>query len=536
MTDCDVAIIGAGHNGLTCAAYLARAGLKVIVLESRDTVGGAAVTTEFVEGFRNSTLSWSVSMLSPRVMRDLELEKHGLELLPRAPGVLSALPGGRHMIIGGDDKTTQAEIAKFSKRDSERHPEFLAELRRLASLLRELAEERPPNIGGGVREVWNWIKTGNRLRKLPREVKEKLVTLMTAPLGDYLDGWFESDEVKGFYAGEASCGNFVHPYAAGSAFVLLHQAMGAVKGEPGSRWHAKGGMGAITQAMAKSAEAAGAEIRTNAPVRSVLTTTGTEGGAAAVKVRGVVLEDETEITARMVAANCTPKLLFTKLVDAALLPKPFHVRMKNWRCASGTLRMSVALAELPQITSLKGAEDIEKQMQRPINISPSPFYMEKAWQDARVHGTARQPFVSMFIPSLLDDTLAPDGQHVAGLFCQHFNPELADGMDWDHLKDEAADHVIEAVTEIAPNFRDAILGMEVISPKDMETQYGLTGGDIYHGAMHADQLFSLRPAAGYADYRTPLKNLYLCGAGAHPGGGVTGTPGRLAAKEIIRDA
>ncbi|MBI3440686.1 MAG: NAD(P)/FAD-dependent oxidoreductase, partial [Proteobacteria bacterium] len=494
----DAVIIGAGHNGLTTAGYLARAGLKVKVLERRPVVGGAAVTEEFYPGFRNSVCSYVVSMLSPEVIKDLELERYGLQLIKRASGMMSALPNGKHLIISRDQKATHAEISKFSVADADRHAAFEEEIDQMALIFRKLANERPPNIGGGITELFYALKTGSTLWRLSSAEMEKLTSLMTMSLGDYLNNWFESDEVKGYYAGDGATGDFSHPYSAGSAYILLHHAFGMINGELGAWWHSKGGMGGITQAMAKSATAQGVEIEISCPVAKVIT----DNGVAS----GVVLEDGCIIHAKTVAANCTPKLLFMKLMDPASLPADFLQRIKNWRCKSGSFRMNVALSELPKITSLAGVEGAEAHMQRSININPSIAYMERAWIDARTYGFSKHPYVSMNIPSLIDNTLAPKGMHVASLFCQHFNPDLPEATSWDQLKSQAIETIIDTVTAIAPNFRKSILGFQALSPLDLEREFSLTGGDIFHGALHLDQLYSLRPAAGYADYRTPVKN------------------------------
>lgn len=529
----DVIIIGAGHNGLTCAGYLAREGLKVKVLERRDVVGGAAVTEEFHPGFRNSICSYVVSMLSPHVIEELELEQYGLELIERPDGMLSALQDGRHLIAGAGTEKSKDEISKFSPNDVAAFEKFEQDLQEIALMFREIAENRPLNLGGGVMELWNTLKVGNHLRKYSTDQQQKLLEIMTCSLGDYLDNRFECEQLKGLYAGDGATGNFVHPYSAGSAMNLLHHEFGNIRNKLGKWWHSKGGMGGITQAMMKSAQAFGADIETGAAVKElIIAGDPTKNG----RVTGVRLDDDREMKATRVVGNCTAHILFSQLMDVETLPESFATRIKNFRYRSGSLRMNIALSELPRISSLSGLDNPEEEMKRSLIICPSLRYLEEAYNDARLRGFARRPFVSMNIPTLLDDSLAPEGQHIASLFCQHFNPELPEGLNWDHIKDEAAEAVIETVCEIAPNFRKAILGMQILSPKDLETEFSLTGGDIFHGAMHLDQIYSLRPAAKYADYRTPVKNLYLCGAGAHPGGGVSGIPGRLAAKEIIKDS
>jgi len=522
----DVVIIGAGHNGLTCAGYLARAGYRVKVVERRHVVGGAAVTEEFHAGFRNSVCSYVVSLLNPKIIRDLQLQQFGLTILDRPSGSFCLLPDGQHLHISRDAAVARADIARFSRKDAEAYDAFDGEITEMAQVLREVVQQPAPNMGGGVRDLWSALKLGNRLRKLSLRQQATLADLMTMSVGDYLDRWFESDPIKGDFGYEGIVGNMVSPYHPGTAYVLLHHAFGEVNGRTAAWGHAKGGMGAITQAMARSAEASGAHIEVSAPVRELVI----EGGQA----RGVVLEDGRSVRARVVSANVNPKLLFLKLMDSGILPDDFRRRMTGWRCRSGTFRMNVALSELPRFASLDGSDD-ETKLTGTINITPSLAYLDRAFDDARAGGWAREPVISMCLPSLLDDTLAPPGCHVMSLFCQHFNPELPDGRSWDDAKEEVADLIVRTVTQYAPNFASSILGRHVLSPLDLEREFGLVGGDIFHGALHLDQIYSLRPAAGYADYRTPVSGLYLCGSGAHPGGGVSGLPGHHAAQAIISD-
>jgi phytoene dehydrogenase-like protein len=526
----DVVVIGAGHNGLTCAGYLARAGLSVKVVERRAVVGGAAVTEEFHPGFRNSVCSYVVSLLHPKVIRELELARFGLEILDRSAGSFSALAEGRHLLVSRDPATARREIAKFSAKDAEAYTAYDREITQMAAVMRDLVLEAPPNLGGGLKDLWGALKLGNRLRKLDRRGQAALAEIMTMSVGDYLDRWFESEPIKGVFGFEGIIGNMVSPYHPGTAFVLLHHAFGEVNGRIGAWGHAKGGMGAITQAMAKSAESRGVAIEVSAPVREVIL----EGGTDTQRATGVVLEDGRTIRARAVAANTNPKLLYLSLLDPAVLPEDFRRRMEGWRCRSGTFRMNLALSELPRFASLDGTDD-ESMLNGTIDIAPSLAYLEQAYDDAKTGGWARRPVVSMCLPSLLDDTLAPPGRHVMSLFCQHFHPELSGGRSWDDVRDEVADMIVHTVEGYAPNFKRSVVGRQVLSPLDLERDFGLVGGDIFHGALHLDQIYSLRPAAGYADYRSPVKNLYLCGSGAHPGGGVSGLPGHHAARALIKD-
>jgi phytoene dehydrogenase-like protein len=523
----DVLIIGAGHNGLTCATYLARAGLSVKVVERRPVVGGAAVTEEFHPGFRNSVASYTVSLLHPKIIADLDLARHGLRIVGRRAANFLPAPDGRYLLAG--EGRTKQEIAKFSARDAERYDAFSREIETIADVLRGLVLEAPPNVVDGtslhgLREFLRAGALGRRLGRLTLEEQRSLLWLFTRSAQDYLDGWFEGDLVKALFGFDAVVGTYASPATPGTAYVLLHHAFGEVNGRKGAWGHAIGGMGAITQAMARAAHEAGAEIEVDAPVAEVIV----EAGRAA----GVLLDGGRALRARVVVANVNPKLLYTQLVPEGALPSPFLDRMRLWRCGSGTFRMNVALSQLPDFTALPGPGD---HLTAGIILAPSLAYMDRAYQDARQFGWSREPIVEMLLPSTLDDTLAPPGQHVASLFCQHAAPELPDGRSWDDARDTVADLMIETVDRYAPGFKASVLGRQVLSPLDLERLFGLTGGDIFHGALSLDQLFSARPLLGHADYRGPLPGLYHCGAGAHPGGGVTGAPGHNAARVVAGD-
>jgi phytoene dehydrogenase-like protein len=523
----DVVVLGAGHNGLVCAGYLAAAGLRVKVVERRGVVGGAAVTEAFHPGFRNSVCSYVVSLLHPKVIAELELERFGLEILDRPGGSFAPQPDGRYLSLPRDRAAAERSIAAFSKADAQAFGRFETVLEETAQALRQVVLETPPNLGGSWRDLLSALRVGNRLRQLDLGAQRAFADLMTMSIGDYLDEWFECDPLKGIFGFEAMVGNLVSPYAQGSAYVLLHHYFGEVNGIVGAWGHARGGMGAVTQAMARSAEARGVEIEVEAPVAEVIV----EGGRA----RGVVLEDGSAIRARAVAANVTPKVLFLKLVDRAALDPEFVRGIEGWRCRSGSFRMNLALSELPRFAGLSGADDEAALLSGTIDIAPSLGYLERAYDDAKGGGWSRQPIVSMCIPSTLDDSLAPAGAHVMSLFCQHFNPRLSGGRTWDEVGDQVADLIVDTVDGYAPGFKASVLGRQVLTPLDLEREFGLSGGDIFHGALHLDQIYSLRPAAGHADYRMPIPGLYLCGSGAHPGGGVTGAPGHNAAREMARD-
>ena len=527
MNETDVLIIGAGHNGLTCAAYLAMAGLRVTVLDRRKVAGGAAVTEEFHLGFRNSVAAYTVSLLNPQISADLKLADHGLRIVERrAQNFLPALDGS--YLLTGEGRTRES-LTKLSARDADRFDAFGQELEEIADVLRQLVLRAPPNLvagfgPGAISEAFNALGTANILRRLTLEQQRSLLDLFTRSAGEMLDERFESDLVKALFGFDAIVGNYASPYAAGSAYVMLHHAFGEVNGKKGVWGHAIGGMGAITQAMAAAARGHGAEIRLDAGVREVIV----ERDRAA----GIILDNGETIRAKYTASSVNPKLLYTRLLPADALPAAFLQRIQNWRNGSGTFRMNVALSALPSFTALPGPGD---HLSAGIILAPSLGYMDRAWQDARDHGWSRQPVIELLIPSTLDDTLSPPGQHVASLFCQHVAPQLPDGRSWDDHREQVADLMIATVDAYAPGFKASVIGRQVLSPLDLERQFGLLGGDIFHGALTLNQLFSARPMLGHADYRGPLKGLYHCGSGAHPGGGVTGAPGHNAARVILGD-
>jgi phytoene dehydrogenase-like protein len=525
----DVVIIGGGHNGLVCSAYLAIAGFKVIVLDQRPVVGGAAVTEEFSPGFSNSVASYTVSLLNPKIIRDLNLGAHGLRIVERPIANFLPLDDGHFLKIGGGQ--TKREVAKFSARDADRLDDYQARLASVAEVLRATVLETPPNVVegapfGAVAELIKAGRIGNRIRALGLDLQRDLLDLFSASAGDFLDGWFESTPIKAAFGFDSVVGNYASPYTPGSAYVLLHHSFGEVNGKKGVWGHAIGGMGAITQAMAKVALTHGVDIRLSTRVRRVLV----ENGRAV----GVETDKGETIRAAAIAAGINPKLLYLDLVDSLALPEGFRRRMEKWRCGSGTFRMNVALSELPDFSALPGRACAEHHASG-IVIAPSLAYMERAYFDARSFGWSRRPIVELVIPSTLDDTLAPRGRHVASLFCQHVAPNLPDGSSWDDHRETVADLMIDTVDNYAPNFRRSVLARQILSPLDLERTFGLIGGDIFHGSLDLGQIFSARPMLGHADYRGPIAGLYLCGSGGHPGGGVTGAPGHNAAREILRD-
>jgi phytoene dehydrogenase-like protein len=531
----DAVIIGGGHNGLVCAFYLARAGQKVRVLERRHVVGGAAVTEEFHPGFRNSVASYTVSLLQPKVIADMKLAERGLRIVERPISNFLPQEDGGYLKLGGGLERTQAEFRKFSDHDAKVLPDYYAALEGVADVLRDLAMKSPPNLGEGLGTLIAAARQGRGLAKLDLSGQRDVLDLFTKSARTFLDGWFESEAVKAAFGFDAIVGNFASPDTPGSAYVLLHHVFGEVNGKKGAWGHAIGGMGAITQAMRQACEELGVEISLDAPVAKVLVepASSAKGKGRAV---GVQLENGEEVFGGAIVSNVGPRLLYDTLIEADDLAPEFRRRVKGFKVGSGTFRMNVALSELPRFTCLP---EPGEHHQSGIIIAPTLDYMDRAYTDAKQTGISKKPIVEMLIPSTVDDSLAPPGQHVASLFCQQFAPVLPakDGKarNWDDEREAAADLIIDTVEAYAPGFRASVLARQIHSPLDLERKFGLSGGDIMHGAMTLDQLWSARPILGNGAYRGPLKGLYMCGAGTHPGGGVTGAPGHNAAREILAD-
>lgn len=524
----DVAIIGAGHNGLTAAAYLADAGYSVVVVEKNTVVGGAAVTEEFAPGYRNSVASYTVSLLNPKVIADLDLKRHGLEIIERPAANFWSIDSARGLLMPYGLAARRQAIAAFSAHDADRLEDYDNALERAARVLRDLMTLTPPNAGGGLLELLKAGAAGRRVLKLGIDDQRLLLELFTASASDFLDQWFENETVKAAFAFDGIVGSYAAPSTPGTAYVLLHHCFGEVNGKMGAWGHARGGMGAITAAMAASARERGAIIRTDAPVDRVKIEVG--------RAVGVILKNGEEISARCVAANVSPKLLFRSLVPESAVNADVRRHFEHIKTGSGSFRMNVALSELPDFSCRPG------KVQSPhhsagIVIGPTLQYLEQAYADAREFGWSKAPVVEMLIPSTLDDTLAPKGHHVASLFVQHVAPRLPGNRTWADPSEKAAfaDLVIDTVTAHAPNFKASVIARQCLSPLDLEQRFGMIDGDIFHGQLSLGQLFSARPVLGYGNYRMPVPGLYLCGSGAHPGGGVTGLPGMNAAREIIRD-
>jgi phytoene dehydrogenase-like protein len=496
---------------------------------SGGVVGGAAVTEEFAPGLRNSTASYTVSLLQPKVIRDMALADHGYRVVERPIANFLPQPDGRYLKLGGGLARTQAEFAKFSQADAAALPAYYDALERVADVLRGLALKAPPNVGEGLATLITAAAQGRGLAAFPLETKRDLLDMFAKSARSMLDGWFENQAVKAAFGFDAVVGNYASPDTPGSAYVLLHHVFGEVNGKKGAWGHPIGGMGTITQAMAAACRAAGVEISLETPVERVLV----DGGRAT----GVRLESGEEIFASIVAANVGPKLLYGRMVDPAHLDSDFRRRIRAFKAGSGTFRMNVALSELPRFSALPEEGEHHRSG---IIIAPSLDYMDNAYLDAKRHGWSRRPVVEMLIPSTVDDSLAPPGQHVASLFCQHFAPELPAAEDgsprsWDNERERAADTIVDTIEEYAPGFRSTIIARQIHSPLDLERKFGLVGGDIMHGNMTLDQLWSARPVLGHGSYRAPIRGLYMCGAGTHPGGGVTGAPGHNAAYAILHD-
>lgn len=518
----DVLVLGGGHNGLVCACYLAAAGKRVRVLERRSMVGGAAVTEEFHPGFRNSTASYTVGLLDAAIIRDLRLHEHGLRIVPRPMANFLPLPNGESLSIYNDDSDTAREFARFSPRDAEALPGFRAMIRDVGEIVLRQMHRPPPNVGGGLRDWVSAALAGNDVRQLSMRRRRQLSDIFLMPIAELLQSWFENPHIQAAFAFDAVVGNHASLHAPGTAYGLLHHALGEVAGRKGVWGQAIGGMGAITQAMLAQARELGVIVETSAEVVEVVVEAG--------RAQGAVLAGGSVRRAKSIAANLAPKLLYLELIESSVLDAEFRSRIERTRTESAVLRMNVALSELPEFRCKPGA-GIQDHHGAGIVIGPTLDYMENSYLDARRGDWSEHPVIEMLIPSTVDDTLAPEGKHVASLFCQHFPRH----RDWNQRREEAADTAFAAVDRFAPNFSRSVIARQILTPADLEQLFRLPGGDIFHGAHTPGQLWSNRPAMGHAAYRGPIAGLYHCGAGAHPGGGVSGIPGRNAAREILRD-
>jgi phytoene dehydrogenase-like protein len=525
MTHFDAIIIGAGHNGLVTAAYLARAGWKVLVLERRELVGGCCVTEELWPGFKVSTAAYVNSLLRPEIIRELELKKHGFELLPRDPSSFTPFPDNRYLLMGPDPSLNCREISKFSTRDAVALPKYEAMLQQVADLIEPTLTAPPPDPWSGrLGDMWQLGKLALKFRRLGKAGPAAL-DILTASARTVLDRWFESEQLKVTLATDAVIGAFASPSMPGTAYVLFHHVMGECNGARGVWGYVRGGMGGISNAIAAAARKHGAVIRTNADVRRIMIQNG--------QAVGVALADGTEFRSRRVASNADAHVTFLKLMDTRELPEDFATAVRQIDYSSPTLKINVALGELPDFKAWPGTVP-GPHHRGTIHICPDLDYMERAHDDAKYGRPSTSPMLECTMASVVDPSVAPPGKHVMSMFIQYAPNVLREGH-WDMQKEAFADRCFEIMEQYAPNFRNAVIDRQVLSPLDLERRFGLTGGNIFQGAMTLNQLFFMRPVPGWAQHRTPIRGLYLCGAAAHPGGGVMGACGLNAARVMLRD-
>jgi phytoene dehydrogenase-like protein len=520
----DVIVIGGGHNGLVNAAYLARAGKKVVVLERRHVLGGAAVTEEVFPGFKISVCSYVVSLLRPEIIRDLDLPRHGLEILP-LDGTFTPMPNGDHLWRVNDHGKTRREIARHSRVDAEAYDEFGKAMQQMCRFVKPILSMVPPDPATlNPRELMKLLFIGRRFQSLSSDDKYNQVQLMTMSAIDFLDQWFETDVLKATMSASGIIGTFLGVRSPGTAYVLLHHYMGEIDGAFRAWGFARGGTGAISNAIAGAAREAGVEIRTQAGISKILVKNG--------RSIGVVLENGDELHAPVVSSSVDPNLTFLKMVGEKELPGEFVDDIRRYKFRGSSGKVNMALDGLPEFKSMPG---FGAHLRGAMSISPSVDYMERAYDDAKYGNYSRRPYIDMVIPSLTDPSVAPPGKHVLSCFVQYAPYKLRPGLNWDTEKEKFGDTVVDTIAEYAPNIKDIIIGRQVVTPLDLEREFGLTQGNIFQGELSLEQLFFLRPAPGWAQYRTPIKNLYMCGSATHPGGGIMGAPGRLAALEIIKD-
>ena len=520
----DVIVIGGGHNGLTNAAYLARAGKKVLVLERRHVLGGAAVTEEVFPGFKFSVCSYVVSLLRPEIIRDLDLPRHGLEILP-LDGTFTPMPNGDYLWRVNDHGKTRREIARHSKLDAEAYEEFGKAMQAMCRFVKPILSMVPPDPTTlNPRELMKLLFLGRRFQGLSSEDKYNQVQLMTMSAVDFLDQWFETDVLKATMSASGIIGTFLGVRSPGTAYVLLHHYMGEIDGAFRSWGFSRGGTGAISNAIAGAAREAGAEIRTEAPIARIIVKNN--------RAQGVVLKNGDEIYGEVISSSVDPRLTFLKFIEESMLPSEFLEDVKRYKFRGSSGKVNIALDALPDFKCLPGPG---AHLRGAISISPSVEYMEKAYDDAKYGNFSRRPYIDIVIPSLTDPSVAPPGKHVMSCFVQYAPYKLRPGLNWDDQREAFGNNVIDTIAEYAPNLKNIIINKQVLTPLDLEREFGLSEGNIFQGELSLEQLFFLRPVPGYAQFRTPIRNLYMCGSATHPGGGIMGAPGRLAALEILKD-
>ncbi|MGH9861826.1 MAG: phytoene desaturase family protein [Candidatus Acidiferrales bacterium] len=522
-THYDAIIIGAGHNGLVTAAYLGRAGKKVLVLERRHVLGGAAVTEEIFPGFKFSVCSYVVSLLRPEIIRELDLPRHGFELLP-LDGTFTPLPNGDYLWRVNDHAQTRREIARHSKLDAEAYEEFGRAMLEMCKFVKPILSMTPPDpTRPRLRDLQKLLFLARRFRALPRQDRYYLVQLMTRSAVDVLDQWFETDCLKATVASSGIIGTFLGIRSPGTAYVLLHHYMGEVDGVFRAWGLPRGGTGGVSNAIAGAAREAGVEIRAESPVAKILVKNG--------RTAGVVLENGDEFRAEVISSSLDPRNTFLKMLEPGLLDDEFLQEVRRYKFRGSSGKVNLALDALPDFTCLPGPG---RHLRGAVSISPSIEYMERAYDDAKYGRFSRQPFIDVVIPSLTDPSVAPPGKHVMSCFVQYAPYNLKDG-GWDAQREAFGDTVVNTLARFAPNMKNIIRGRQVLTPLDLEREWGMSEGNIFQGELALEQLFFLRPVPGWAQYRTPIKNLYMCGSATHPGGGIMGAPGRLAALQILQD-
>lgn len=520
----DAIIIGGGHNGLVTACYLAKAGWKVLVLERRYLVGGACVTEETFPGFKVSTAAYVNSLFRPEIIRDLRLADYGFAVCERNPSSFSPFEDGRYLLLGADQKMNVREIAKFSAKDAEAYPKYEAMLERVAAVVEPTLIQVPPNLlRPGIKGAWRLFQLGRSLQKLGVGMSEA-IEVLTGAARPLLDRWFESEEVKATLATDAIIGAFAAPSMPGTAYVLFHHVMGETNGKRGVWSYVKGGMGGLTQALARAATDMKVEIRCNTEVSRILVNNGT--------VTGVALANGDEFHASRVASNVDANITFNKLMDPKILPPDFAAAINRIGYESASLKINVALEELPSFAACPGTQP-GPQHQGTVHLCPDQDYIERAYDDAKYGRPSRDPILECTLPSAVDPSVAPPGKHLMSMFIQYAPYHLKEGT-WDTEKDKFADRCFEILDRYAPNFRRSVIARQIVTPLDLERDFSLTGGNIFQGAMTLNQLFMFRPVPGFAGYRTPIKGLFICGSAAHPGGGVMGAAGWNAAREMLR--